>query len=56
MPPRLKTSTVNLITGGLLCGFIGGVFLYTTRAVKQDDISAADIENFQKKREAKAKQ
>ena len=52
---RLKTSTVNLISGALLCGFIGSVFLYTTRAVKQDDISAADIENFQKRREAKAK-
>ena len=52
-PMRLRQSTVNLISGGLICGFIGGGFYYTTHAVKQDGISSEEIEQFRRQRDAK---
>ncbi len=46
----------NLVTGGLLFGFVFGVFFFCTRAVKQGEISEAELEAFKRERAAKLKE
>lgn len=49
-------SRSNLVVGGSLVGFVGGVFFYCTRAVQQDEITDDEVAAFKRARERKQQQ
>ena len=53
--PRLlaqqRARRTNLVTGGVLVGFVCGVIFYCTRVVKQGEINEAELEAFKAQRD-----
>ena len=49
-------SRQNLAVGGLLVGFVGGVFMYCTSAMQQDEITPEELAAFKREREKKRQQ